>query len=130
MGYGKGLLKITMKILDTNVVLRYLLKDVPDMFEIASANIKQGDCVVYPEVVAEVVYVLKSVYKVERIDISDSVICFLDEVISEKKEAIIKGLSLFAETTLDFVDCLLVAYHECYGYDVLTFDKKMNKKLM
>lgn len=97
MGYGKGLLKITMKILDTNVVLRYLLK---------------------------------SVYKVERIDISDSVICFLDEVISEKKEAIIKGLSLFAETTLDFVDCLLIAYHECYGYDVLTFDKKMNKKLM
>lgn len=129
MGYGKGLLKITMKILDTNVVLRYLLKDVPDMFEIASAN-KKSDCVVYPEVVAEVVYVLKSVYKVERIDISDSVICFLDEVISEKKEAIIKGLSLFAETTLDFVDCLLIAYHECYGYDVLTFDKKMNKKLM
>lgn len=130
MGYGKGLLKITMKILDTNVVLRYLLKDVPDMFEIANTNIKQGDCTIYPEVVAEVVYVLKSVYKVGRIDISNSVICFLDEVISERKEAIVRGLSLFAETSLDFVDCLLIAYHECYGYDVLTFDKKMNKKLM
>lgn len=75
-------------------------------------------------------YVLKSVYKVGRIDISNSVICFLDEVISERKEAIVRGLSLFAETSLDFVDCLLIAYHECYGYDVLTFDKKMNKKLM
>lgn len=70
------------------------------MFEIANTNIKQGDCAVYPEVVAEVVYVLKSVYKVERIDISESVICFLDEVISEKKKAIIRGLSLFAETGL------------------------------
>ena len=36
------------------------------MFEIACDNIVQGDCIVYPEVIAEAVYVLKSVYKVGR----------------------------------------------------------------
>lgn len=40
-----------------------------------------------------------------------------------------KGLILFAETTLDFVDCLLIAYNKCYGYEVLTFDKKMIRQL-
>lgn len=67
---------MSKKILDTNVVLRYLLQDVPDMFEIACTNIKQGDCFVFPEVIAEAVYVLKSVYKVERKDISSVLIDF------------------------------------------------------
>lgn len=81
-------------------------------------------------VIAEAVYVLKSVYKVERIEISNVLIRFLDEVTCEKKEAIVKGLLLFAETTLDFVDCILIAYNKCYGYEILTFDKKVIKKLI
>lgn len=129
MELGKGQLAMLKKILDTNFVLRYLLEDVPDMFEIACNNIKQGDCSVYPEVIAETVYVLKSVYKVERKEISNAIISFLDEVECEKKEAVVKGLLLFAETTLDFVDCLLIAYNRCYRYEILTFDKKMLKKL-
>lgn len=35
MELGKGLLKMLKKILDTNFILRFLLKDVPEMFEIA-----------------------------------------------------------------------------------------------
>lgn len=120
---------MSKRILDTNFVLRYLLKDVPDMFEIACNNIMYGDCSVYPEIIAEAVYVLKSVYKVERVEISNAIISLLDEVICEKKEVVVKGLLLFAETTLDFVDCLLIAYNKCYGYEILTFDKRMMKKL-
>lgn len=130
MGLGKGLSEMPKKILDANFVLRYLLKDVPDMFEVAYTKIMQSDCSVYPEVIAETVYVLKSVYKVERIEISNALIRFLDEVTCEKKEVIVKGLLLFAETTLDFVDCILIAYNKCYGYEILTFDKKVIKKLI
>lgn len=118
------------KILDTNVILRYLLRDVPDMFEIANTNINHSDCFVYPEIIAEIVYVLKSVYKVERKEISGVLIDFLDEVTCEKNEVVAEGLLLFAETTLDFVDCLLIAYNKCYGYEILTFDKKMMKHLI
>lgn len=101
MDLGKGLLEKSKRILDTNFVLRYLLKDVPDMFEIACNNIMHGDCSVYPEIIAEAVYVLKSVYKVDRIEILNAIISFLDEVICEKKEVVVKGLLLFAETTFD-----------------------------
>lgn len=130
MGLGKGLYEMLKRILDTNYVLRYLLRDVPDMFEVAYNEIMHGNCLVHPEVIAEAVYVLKSVYKVERIEISNAMICFLDEVICEKREVVIKGLLLFGETTLDFVDCLLIAYNQCYGYEILTFDKKVIKKLI
>lgn len=130
MGLGKGLSEMLKRILDTNYVLRYLLKDVPDMFEVAYNEIMHGNCSVHPEVIAEVVYVLKSVYKVDRIEISNAMICFLDEVICDKREVVIKGLLLFGETTLDFVDCLLIAYNQCYGYEILTFDKKVIKKLI
>lgn len=130
MGLGKGLSEMLKRILDTNYVLRYLLKDVPDMFEVAYNEIMHGNCLVHPEVIAEAVYVLKSVYKVERIEISNAMICFLDEVICEKREIVRKGLLLFGETTLDFVDCLLIAYNQCYGYEILTFDKKVIKKLI
>lgn len=130
MGLGKGLSEMLKRILDTNYVLRYLLKDVPDMFEVAYNEIMHGNCLVHPEVIAEAVYVLKSVYKVERIEISNAMICFLDEVICEKREIVRKGLLLFGETTLGFVDCLLIAYNQCYGYEILTFDKKVIKKLI
>jgi predicted nucleic-acid-binding protein len=33
------------------------------------------------------------------------------------------------EMSLDFVDCLLVAYHSLKGESVFTFDKKLNKHL-
>ena len=35
----------------------------------------------------------------------------------------------FAGTSLDFVDCLLAAYHLLNGESVFTFDKKLNKHL-
>lgn len=61
------------RILDMNFVLRYLLKYVPDMFETAYNNIMYDDCSVYLVIISETIYVLKSVYKVERIETSHSI---------------------------------------------------------
>ena len=53
-----------MKILiDANVILRYLLNDVEEMSK-KSAEIINAGAFTLPEVIAEVIYVLKSVYKV------------------------------------------------------------------
>ena len=52
-----------MKILiDANVILRYLLNDVEEMAK-KSAEIINAGAFTLPEVIAEVVYVLKSVYR-------------------------------------------------------------------
>ena len=42
---------------------------------------------------------------------------------------IISSLKLFAEYKLDFVDCLIISYHNILKVDVFSFDKKLLNKL-
>ena len=115
-------------LIDANVILRYLLCDDEEKSETAKVAIEDGTFTL-PEVIAEVVYVLKGVYKIERKIIRDVLIDFLDEVDIDNKDIIKKALHLFDETSLDFVDCILISYHSLLGVKVLSFDKKINKRL-
>ena len=81
------------------------------------------------EVIAEVVHVLSRVYKVSRNDISLAIHCVLLDVKVENLKALRYALGLFNQTNLDFVDCLLVAYHKVMGVDIMSFDKKLNTEL-
>lgn len=114
------------KLIDTNVILRYLLEDHPQLSPEAKKVIESG-AYTLPEVLAEVVYVLKGVYKVERKEISQTLIDFMDEVNVENPDVMIEAFILFAETSLDFVDCILIAYHRKNGVEIVSFDKKLNK---
>ena len=38
-------------------------------------------------------------------------------------------LKLYRDTTLDFVDCVLIGRNRIMREDVLSFDKKLNNKL-
>ncbi len=40
---------------------------------------------------------------------------------SSKKRSLI-----YSETKFDFVDCLMICYADVEGYEVITFDKKLN----
>lgn len=116
------------KLIDANVILRYLLGDHPQMSEEARKVIKDG-AFTLPEVLAEVVYVLKGVYKVERTEIAATLMEFLDEIAIDNQESMCEALALFSETSLDFVDCILVARHRVLGDNVMSFDQKLNKML-
>ena len=116
------------KLIDANVILRYLLGDHPQMSEKAKKVIEAG-AFTLPEVLAEVVYVLKGIYKVERAEIAKVLIDFLDEISIENQETVCEALSLFSETSLDFVDCVLIARHRILGDEVVSFDKKLSKRL-
>jgi predicted nucleic-acid-binding protein len=82
-----------------------------------------------PEVISEVVYVLKGVYKIDRDEIGCTLIDFLNVVFIEHHEMICAAISLFRETSLDFVDCILIARHRLLGDQIASFDKKLNKML-
>ena len=116
------------KLIDANIILRYLLEDHPQLSEEAKKIIEDG-AFALPEVLAEVVYVLKGVYKVGRREIAETLIDFLDEIDVESQEAMCESLSIFSETSFDFVDCILIARHRIVGDDVASFDKKLNKML-
>ena len=116
------------KLIDANVILRYLLGDHPQMSEKARQVIEDG-AFTLPEVIAEVVYVLKGVYKIERDEIGRTLIEFLEEVAVENQDVVFEALSLYSETSLDFVDCILIARHRVLGDEIVSFDKKLNKML-
>ena len=118
-----------MVMLDANMILRYLLNDNADMAEKAEEYINAGDVSVTIEVIAEVIYVLKGVYSLERDTIVDTVKDFIELVYCQEKEVLGLALDTFGERNLDFVDCVLYAYHKVKGFEIATFDNKLLKLL-
>lgn len=117
-----------MHLIDTNVILRFILNDNREMAERAAEIIASG-AYTKPEVIAEVVYVLKSVYSIPKDKIA-SIVCGLSNIIQiENSDCMIYAINLFASVSLDFVDCLLIAYHRINHENVFSFDQKLNKHL-
>jgi predicted nucleic-acid-binding protein len=116
-----------MIILEANYILRFLLKDNDEMYEIAKECIKNNDCIIENEVLAEVVFVLLKVYKVKKIDIKKSLISFIsfENIVISNKDDIINSLEVFSGKNLDFVDSILCVKSK--KYEIKTFDKKLNK---
>ncbi|ADV45872.1 PIN domain-containing protein [Nitratifractor salsuginis] len=115
-----------MVLLDANYILRYLLNDNADMFRQAVQTIENEECFVPGEVLGEVIYVLSGHYGVPRSEVADvleallalpNLHSFEDGVYYED------ALRLFAESSLDYVDCLLCSIGR--DYRVATFDKKL-----
>ena len=117
-----------MRLIDANVILRYLLHDNEQQRVLAEEAIRAGSSTT-TEVIAEVVHVLSRVYKVSRNDISWAIHCVLLDVKVENLKALRYALGLFNQTNLEFVDCLLIAYHKVMGVDIMSFDKKLNTEL-
>ena len=94
-------------MLDTNMILRYLLNDNQKMANKAEHYLNAGNVSVTIEVIAEVVYVLKGVYSMERDKIADTVKEFLNLVSCQEMDVLNLALDTYAEYNLDFVDCIL-----------------------
>ena len=114
---------------DANMILRYLLYDNKEMASEAEKYLNTRNVIVTIEIVAEVVYVLKGVYLIEREMIAEKIKLFLDLVICHKKYILCIALDVFGENNLDFIDYVLYAYHIKENIEIATFDKKLLKLL-
>ena len=116
-----------MTILDANMILRYLLNDNKEMADKAEQYINDENVFVTIEVIAEVVYVLKGIYSMDRSVISETIKQFLDIVNCQEADVLKAALDAYAENNLDFVDCVLYGYSAAKGAKIATFDKKLLK---
>ena len=117
-----------MKLVDANVLLRFLLNDIPEQSDVARRAIESGAAVEI-EVVAEVVYVLQRVYEVPRKEIAGVLGDLCPKLACSRMSTLIEALEAYGSTTLDFVDCVLLASAKVEHTDVLTFDKKLAKAI-
>ncbi len=117
-----------MIVLDTNYILRFLLKDNEEMFAEAKSVITYQHCLILNEVIAEVVYVLSGVYQMPKAEISQTLckLISLDNLnMHESKLVLIEALGFYEAKNIDFIDCYLCALRE--KYTVKSFDKKLQK---
>lgn len=112
-------------IIDANIILRCLLQDNYELAEKAKSFIDNNDCFVPTEVIAEVVFVLLKVYNVPRTEIAERITTSFEYYEVQNEQLLKKALEYFGTTTLDFVDCLLAAYHSVENEEIATLDKKL-----
>ena len=120
-----------MPSLDTNVLVRYLVADDRNQFEIAKEYIEHvtsDDLLFIPlSVCVELEWVLRTVYELEKL----TVITIFSQLLESREiefqhEAIVEvSLSLYSDNSADFADCLHSA--SAYANDrspLVTFDRK------
>ena len=120
-----------MITLDTNTILRCILQDNEETATIVNEQMSRNECLILPEVIAEIVYVLLKVYHLDRKNIERSVAAILrhKNVRVPHKKVVEAALRYFGETKFDFVDCLLIGYALIDGHRIFTFDEKLEKYL-
>ena len=105
------------------------MNDNADMASQAERYLEEGNVSVTIEVLAEVVYVLKGVYGLKRNAVSDILQNFLELVFCDDADVVKMAAEIYSAQNLDFVDCVLYAYHVVRGAEIVTFDKKLIKLL-
>jgi len=128
--------KLVEVILDTNIILRYLLKDLEDQYVAVQGKLKKlkhagGVAVVFGEVVVECIHVMEKLYRMTRTDIVSILKPFLqtEVILLEDKNTVVKALSMYETTRLSYVDCLIIQKGRDDEIEIFTFDKKLLSKL-
>ena len=119
--------------IDANIILRFLLGDNEKLSPAAEAimlDVEKGDLSVWCEsvVLAEVVWVLSSFYKVERVKITEFLLPLIqmEYFLMAEKDRMIHALNLFSGPVPHFGDaCLCAAALDISKGRILSFDKKL-----
>ena len=105
-------------VLDTNVLVRHLTADPPEQAKRATAFLADAEELLLSDiVVAELVYALDTVYRVERARIAEllrAVIAFPAIVVLDEA-LLLRALELYEQEKLDFVTSYLAASAERSG---------------
>lgn len=122
-------------ILDTNVLLRFLVGDNQSQQAQAIEWFRQAEkgkikIVIVPLVIAEACFVLESFYKQNRSDIISSMEVFMSQRwLKVENRDVIKHTWTYYQNNFHFVDSYLLAWQEISQGDILTYDQKVLNKL-
>ena len=120
-------------LIDTNIILRFLLGDHPELSPKATAFMsKIADGTIKAEILdvvtAECVYVMEKFYQIPREKISEklSKIFNFSGIVNLNRSEMLQGLLNFETSNVDIVDCVLAAMSSSSRV-VISFDKDMMK---
>lgn len=126
---------MSLPFIDTNIFIRHLMADdavqSPACLALFQA-IERGEIIVWTThlVVAEIVFVLTRVYKIQRGSVRDILLPLLSlsGIKLEQKQLFGRVFELFASLSIDYVDCYHAALLESRGHDQLySFDADFDR---
>lgn len=121
--------------LDTNVLIRYLLRDDPVQAEQARATIESAVQSGEPVVIClltmlESEWVLRSCASIDKRAVISTFRMLLEtrDIRIEQEETLEEALYLYENNNTDFADCIMAARYARLGCSaMLTFDKKASQ---
>lgn len=116
---------------DTNILVRHLTGDPPELAERATAFLASAEELLLPDlIVAELVYVLESFYEVppdEVARLAAAVIAF-EPIRTLDPATLLRALEAYAAHSIDFAEAYLVAQAESSGVGaVASFDRSIDR---
>ena len=117
--------------IDTNVLVRHLVGDPPDMARRATAFLATEKLLFLADlIVAETVYVLESFYEIDRSRIAEAMrsLLAMESVRVIDAPLLLRAIALYEGQRLDFADAYLVACAEITGVNrVASLDKAIGR---
>jgi len=116
---------------DTNILVRHLTGDPPDQAARVGAYLANAEGLLLPDlIVAEVVYVLESVYRAPRELIAQGLraVVTFPRIRTIDRELLLRAIEVYEYDRLDFAEAYLVASAERSGIGViLSFDRSIDR---
>ena len=117
-----------MVVLDTNTLILFFSQTSRSQAGLVKTLIESDQEITIPDVVfPETEYILGKKYHRTRNDIHKVFQFFFERPNIHLNEYIGHAVDLYRKTTLDMVDCLVIAQAEAKSAQIATFDKKLLK---
>lgn len=117
--------------IDTNVLVRHLTGDPPELAAGAAAYLRvEQELFLTDLVVAETVYVLESFYEAPRVQVAEAVqsLLALSSIVVVDPALLLRAIEVYETDRLDFAEAYLVACAESTGVGrVASFDRSIDR---
>jgi len=121
-------------LLDANILIRFFTGDPPEMAEKVQHLVEKADrgevtLIIFPVIVAETFYTLKSYYEIPQKEIAESLLAFIQSRGIEAAELprLVNALTRCAQKNAHFADAYLAAVSVESKVPVSSFDTDFDK---
>lgn len=120
-----------MKIIDTNIIIRFLLKDHPVQSPLAKKLLSnfQEKLLLSDVVVAEIIWLLTAYYKLTKEEVVEKIYPLLNlPHIESQKPVLIRALYFYRNFNIDYIDAYSASFCEEKKLEgICSFDKGLDK---
>ena len=120
-----------LKILDSNLIIRFLLDDDPvKAKDVETLLLNSSDRLILTDVnLAEIVWVLTSFYKIPKSSVVEKLQNFLAiPTIDADKKLLSEALTIYKKYNIDYIDAYHIAFAQKESIEVIySYDKDFDK---